>query len=174
MLPNLIPGFVRSVDRDRREVRVEFAPYTDGASEWPLAELCYALGDDSDDTEIRIVDGKPVWLAFRGGDPRYPIIMGHRPVNVGNVVGMRRWNHDNFELNADEVFTINAGTKIALVCGGTTLILTPELLAQAAAALTIKGPVTQTGGDMTSDGISAQHHKHLSAAPGTPNSEPIK
>lgn len=29
----------------------------------------------------------------------------------------------------------------------------------------IKGPVTQTGGDMTSDGVSAQNHKHEKTAP---------
>ncbi len=32
--------------------------------------------------------------------------------------------------------------------------------------LYLKGPVTQTGGDMTSDGISAQHHKTSGVAPG--------
>lgn len=29
----------------------------------------------------------------------------------------------------------------------------------------IKGPVTQTGGDMTSDGVSAQNHRHEKTAP---------
>lgn len=32
--------------------------------------------------------------------------------------------------------------------------------------LYLKGPVTQTDGDMTSDGISAQHHKHDGVVPG--------
>lgn len=31
----------------------------------------------------------------------------------------------------------------------------------------IAGPVTQTGGDFTSDGVSAQHHKHVGVASGT-------
>jgi hypothetical protein len=173
MLPSYLPGFVEAVtdNRQRREIRVSFAPHTDGATEWPIAEMCYPMGDDSRGTEIRIVVGMPVWLAFRGGDERYPIIVGNRPVNSGNEQSTRRWNHDNFEFNADEVVTINAGTAIRLVVGGTTYTLTPDGIASKSAAHTIKGPVTQTGGDMTSDGISAQHHKHPSAPPGPP-SEP--
>jgi hypothetical protein len=129
-------AFIRSVDRDRREVRVEVPPYTDGADILPLAEVMYPIGDDSTNTEIRLVVGAPIYVAFEAGDPRYPIIMGFRNPNVGNVVGMRRWNHDNFELNADETFTINAGTQIKLAVGGTTLTLTGAELA--AIATTIK------------------------------------
>jgi phage baseplate assembly protein gpV len=36
----------------------------------------------------------------------------------------------------------------------------PEQLTLEAGEVFILGPVTQTGGDMTSDGISAQHHRH--------------
>jgi|GEM_PF-2623857 len=180
MLPSLWPAKVESVDRGRREVRVSIPPLTDGATEWPIAEICYPIGDDSPNTEIRIVDGAPVWIAFRNGDARYPIIMGHRPVNVGNEVGTRRWNHDNIEHNSDETHAINAGTDIAitagasitLTVGGTSFKLTADKIAALATAHTIQGPVTQTDGDMTSDGISAQHHKHPSAPPGPP-SEPM-
>ncbi|QEW06356.1 phage baseplate assembly protein V [Nitrincola iocasae] len=35
--------------------------------------------------------------------------------------------------------------------------------------LFMKGPVTQTGGDMTSDGISAQNHTHGGITPGPAN-----
>ena len=164
-------AFIRSVDRKRREIRVEVPPYTDGASLMPLAEVMYPVGDDSTNTEIRLVEGAPVYVAFEAGDPRYPIIMGFRNPNIGNVVGMRRWNHDNFELNADETFTINAGTAINLIVGGTSIKLTGAEIASIAAAHKVQGPVTQTGGDMTSDGISAQHHKHPTAALGPP-SEP--
>lgn len=178
MPSNKYPGFVRIVDRDRREVRVEIPPFTDGASELPIAEIEYPIGDDSRNTEIRLVVGREVWIEFIAGDPRRPLITGFRNPNTGNVVGMRRWNHDNFEINADEVFTVNAGSKIALVVGGTSIVLTAESIAQIATALsiqatvTIEGAVTQTGGDMTSDGISAQHHKHATAALGDP-SEPM-
>lgn len=177
MPSNKHPGFIRQVDRDRREVRVEIPPFTDGASELPIAEIEYPIGDDSRDTEIRLVEGREVWIEFIAGDPRRPLITGFRNPNKGNVVGMRRWNHDNFEINADQVFTVNAGAKIALVVGGASITITPESIAQIAAALSIKavttieGAVTQTGGDFTSDGISVQHHKHPTAPPG-PASEP--
>lgn len=178
MPSNKHPGFIRKVDRDRREVRVEIPPFTDGASELPLAEIEYPIGDDSQNTEIRLVEGRGVWIEFIAGDPRRPLITGYRNPNTGNVVGMRRWNHDSFEINADETFTINAGAKIALIVGDTSIVLTPELIAKMAAALSVKaavaieGAVTQTGGDMTSDGISVQHHDHNSTTPGTPTGEP--
>ncbi|QIB08979.1 hypothetical protein GZ982_29975 (plasmid) [Pseudomonas fluorescens] len=168
MLPNYTPGFVEEVtdNRQRREIRVSFSPYTDGASEWPVAELCNPLGDDSTDTEIRMLPGMPVWLAFRNGDGRYPIIVGNRPVNTGNEQSTRRWNHDNFEFNTDQVFTINAGAKIEFIVGGTSLVLTPASIAAIASALSVQGPVTQTGGDITSDGISVQQHPHTDSMGG--------
>lgn len=172
MPSNPYPAFVRVVDRGRREIRVEIPPYTDGASELPLAEIMYPVGDDSKNTEIRMVEGLPVWVSFIAGDPRRPLIIGCRNPNTGNVVGMRRWNHDNFEINADESLTINAGTAINLVVGGTSIKLTGAEIASIAAAHKVEGPVTQTGGDLTSDGISLQHHKTPSAPPG-PLSEPI-
>lgn len=177
MPSNPYPAIIRQVDRERREVRVEIPPYTDGAGELPIAEISYPIGDDSRDTEIRLVEGREVWVSFIAGDPRRPLITGFRNPNIGNVVGMRRWNHDSFEINADQVFTVNAGTKIALIVGGSSLIITASAIQQLATALgieaktAIKGPVTQTGGDITSDGISVQHHTHPTAPPG-PASEP--
>lgn len=143
MLPSLLPAFVREVDRARREIRVEIPPHTDGAIEWPIAEMCYPIGDDSPNTEIRVVVGMPVWVAFRGGDERYPIIIGHRPVNTGNEVGTRRWNHDNFELNADIDYTVNsgqtvnikAGTKINLAVGGSHITITAADIVQFASLI---------------------------------------
>lgn len=40
-----------------------------------------------------------------------------------------------------------------------------------ATKINLIGPVEQTGGDMTSDGISAQHHTHGGVRPGTANTE---
>ena len=175
MLPDLFAGFVRQVDENktRREIRVEVPPYTDGASILPKAEICYPIGDDSRRTAIRIKEGTPVWLAFRGGDPRYPIIMGYRNANEGNEADWRRWEYDNIDLTADKVVTINASEKIALVVGGTTYTLTPDGISSKATGHAVDGPVTQTGGDITSDGISVQKHTHTSAAPGQPTSKPL-
>ncbi|NWA11919.1 hypothetical protein [Pseudomonas gingeri] len=145
---------------------MSFSPHTDGASEFPIAEISYPIGDDSTNTEIRMLPGMPVWLAFRGGDERYPIIVGNRPVNTGNEQSTRRWNHDNIEWNADDSVTINAGKQISLIVGGTKLTLSGSSVLALAEALdltgktAIKGPVTQTGGDMTSDGVSVQEHDH--------------
>lgn len=144
------PAFIRSVDRGAREVRVEVPPYTDGADVLPLAQIEYPIGDDSKDTEIRLVEGLPVWVAFEAGDPRYPIITGYRNPNTGNVVGWRRWNHDNIELNADQVANINAGkvvninadtinltakTAINLVVGGSSIKLTGAQIAAIAGVI---------------------------------------
>lgn len=87
--------------------------------------------------------------------------MGHRPVNVGNEVGTRRWNHDNFELNADKDYTLNsgisinldsgktvaidagqtvtitAGTQILLQVGASTITITPAQIAQIAALISL-------------------------------------
>jgi hypothetical protein len=131
---DIYPAFVRAVDRNRREIRVEIPPLTDGASIWPLAEINYPIGDDSKDTEIRIVEGLPVNVSFHNGDPRYPVIMGYRNPHVGNEVGWRRFNHDNIEANADDVINLNAGqtinltagTSIVLTVGGSTVTITPS------------------------------------------------
>ena len=171
-MPSKWPAIIAEVDRERREVRVSIPPLTDGASELPIAEIEYPIGDDSLNTEIRMVVGRPVWVSFIAGDQRRPIITGFRNPNTGNVVGMRRWNHDNFEINADQVLTINAGAAINLVVGGTSIKLTGAEIASIAAAHKVQGPVTQTGGDFTSDGISVQHHNHPTAPPG-PVSEPV-
>lgn len=114
------PGVIRKIDRDRREVRVEIEGMTDGAEEWPVAQIRYPIGDKSKHTEIRILEGDLVWLVFQCGDPRYPIITGWRNPNEGNVVGFRRWHHENIESDADETqkhtagktYTIEAGTDI--------------------------------------------------------------
>lgn len=137
MPSNKHPGFIRKVDRDRREVRVEIPPFTDGASELPIAEIEYPIGDDSQNTEIRLVEGRGVWIEFIAGDPRRPLITGYRNPNTGNVVGMRRWNHDNFETNADANYTVNAGenvtisagAKITLMVGGASFTITPAQIA---------------------------------------------
>lgn len=137
MPSDLYPGFVRSVDRARREVRVEIPPFTDGASIWPLAEINYPIGDDAKNTEIRIVEGLPVNISFHNGDPRYPIIMGYRNAHTGNGVGWRRWAHDNIEQNADDTLNLNAGktivikagTKILLQAGGSKIEITGAQIA---------------------------------------------
>lgn len=115
------PAVVKSVDRQRREVRVEIPGITDGADEMPIADIEYPIGDRSAQTEIRILEGDDVWVEFQGGDPRYPIITGFRVKQTGNEVGTRRWLHDNFELTADENYKLTAGVMIEKIVGAANI-----------------------------------------------------
>lgn len=119
---NLFPAVVASVDGPSRIIRVSIPFLTDGAQDLPEAVLCSSLGDKSEHTEIRILAGDRVWVAFINGDPRYPIIMGFRPKEIGNVVGMRRFHHDNIELQADTNTKIESGAQIQMIAGDTVSI----------------------------------------------------
>lgn len=199
-----IPAVVREVTRGRREVRVEIPGITDGAEILPLAQICYPIGDKSAHTEIRMLPGDGVWVEFECGDARYPIIVGYRNPNVGNVIGWRRWHHENIEteadtaqihtagsdykINAEDVtitatssitldagatISISAGEKILLQVGGSTFELSAAGIKQVSATNTMQGPLVQTGGDITSDGVSVQTHAHIGNL-GNPTSAPIR
>ncbi len=114
-LPGEWPGVIKSYDAERREVRVEIPGITDGAEEFPVAQIRYSIGDKSKHTEIEILEGDLVWLVFECGDPRYPIITGWRNPNEGNVVGFRRWHHLNIESDADETQKHTAGTTYTVL-----------------------------------------------------------
>lgn len=118
------PAIVRAYSRETRECRVEIPGITDGAELFPLADIRYPIGDKSEHTEIRILEGDRVWVAFECGDERYPIITGWRVKRDGNDVGTRRWHHDNFESTADLEYTVHAGQKITLHCGDSTIVAT--------------------------------------------------
>ena len=66
---------------------------------------------------------------------------------------------DNITVTSDAEIKLKAANKITLV----------------SSQIDIKGPVTQTGGDMTSDGISAQNHPHDKVQSGSAKSGgPVK
>lgn len=121
--PGKWPAEIDSIDREARTVRVRIPGVTDGAQEMPIAQLCYPMGDKSEHTEIRILEGDRVWVEFERFDPRYPIIVGFRPRNVENGTGWRRFHHDNIELDADGEVLIKAGSKITLKVGGSTIVI---------------------------------------------------
>lgn len=185
-LPALYPGVVKEYRAQPRYCTVEIPGFTDGAEQFPEADIMQSLGDRSEDTEVRIKPGDRVWLSFFNGDSRYPIIVGFRAKNQGNNVGTRHWEHENFDLQADQNYnlaageniTLTAGTMITLTVGGSKVEISASTIAVIAAAIqmqgvmALQGQVTQTGG-MTSDGINVPGHKHTSTAPGTPTSAPI-
>ena len=120
-LPGRYPAIVRGYDAAARMCRVEIPGLTDGGDVLPLAEIEYSLGDKSragaNATEVEITAGDTVWVAFIGGDPRYPIITGYRNPQAGNSADWRRWHHANIELIAD--------AEMRLVVGGTSVVITP-------------------------------------------------
>ncbi|NCC41652.1 MAG: hypothetical protein EOM21_20000 [Gammaproteobacteria bacterium] len=102
------PAIVREYDADSRTCRIEIPGITDGADPLPRAEIEFPIGDKSRAfakggvlTEIEILPGDPVWIAFIGGDPRYPLITGYRNARQRNDKGWRRWHHQNVGVYAD-------------------------------------------------------------------------
>lgn len=142
---NRYPAIVSTVDRARREIRVEIPGITDGAELLPLAEIEYPIGDRTEATEIRIVEGDRVWVAFQGGDPRYPIITGFRAKHTDNEVGTRRWFHDNFETIANAQYRVQAGERLILDVGGTLVTITPGLVQIDSAEVVVNGDTTFNG-----------------------------
>jgi phage baseplate assembly protein V len=66
-----------------------------------------------------------------------------------------------------KILTVNvapASAKLHLIAAGDISIQSGGTLALQGATVTIDGPVTQVGGDMTSDGTSAQTHTHTDTA----------
>ena len=121
LMPGRYPAIVMTYSQARRTCRVEIPGLTDGGDVLPEAEIEYPIGDKSragtNTTEIEITPGDTVWVAFIGGDPRYPIITGYRNPQSGNSADWRRWHHANIELIAD--------AEMRLVVGGTSVVITP-------------------------------------------------
>ncbi|WP_434779865.1 hypothetical protein [Neisseria sp. Ec49-e6-T10] len=109
----LYPAVVKSIDRDKRKVKFEMEGFTSGAHELPEAELMYAFGDRPENTEVEIIVGDLVWVDFLYGDQNYPILVGRRNKASENIIKLRKWHHENIELNADQEVTIK-GTKLIL------------------------------------------------------------
>lgn len=145
----LIPAEVASIDRERRIVKIRIPGLTDGATDLPEAQLCLPIGDKSEHTEIRILPDDRVWIAFEGGDTRYPVIVGYRPRNQENGIDWRRFAHANFQFNADSTFEIIAGTAIRLV----------SPLIKIVGDIEHTGTMTSTG-DHVAGGVSVIDHKH--------------
>jgi len=143
------PAIVRSYHAARRTCRIEIPGLTDGGDVLPEAEIEYAIGDKSRsgqfETEIEILPGDTVWVAFIGGDSRYPIITGYRNPQAGNSMNWRRWHHDNMELLAD--------TLMKMIAGGDLLIQSATHVTVQAPTVTVDSPQTTCTGNLTVQGM---------------------
>lgn len=121
LMPGRYPAVVKSYDPQKRTCRIEIPGLTDGGDVMPEAEIEYPIGDKSRlgnyTTEIEIWPGDTVWVAFIGGDPRYPVITGYRNPRAGNSGDWRRWHHKNIELSADTNIVIQAGGSVTIKAG---------------------------------------------------------
>jgi hypothetical protein len=107
-----LPAFVASYEPGSGLARVRIPGLTDGAEVFPLAELCYPIGHRSEDSELLIRAGDRVWVDLINDDPRFPIIVGFRPMQTGNRVGVTRIEQDAVEIVATgNVQVLSAGLR---------------------------------------------------------------
>lgn len=149
LMPGRYPAIVKTYNQARRTCRIEIPGLTDGGDVLPEAEIEYPIGDKSragtNTTEIEITPGDTVWVAFIGGDPRYPIITGYRNPQSGNSADWRRWHHANMELLAD--------TLMKLIAGGDVLIKSGTHVTVQAPSITLDAPQTTCTGKLTVNGL---------------------
>lgn len=145
-LENLIRlGTIHQADHAARKIRVKSGGLITGWLPWPAE-----IGRNYKRWRpLRI--GTGVILACASGDPAQ-----------AQLVGMMYT--DNFgspSTDADiDVIQFDDGSTIEHNAAAHTLkIHSAGELTLSGTAIKMLGPVTQTGGDMTSDGVSAQHHK---------------
>jgi hypothetical protein len=190
LIGGLLPAVIASVTDEGREgrlYRISIPGLTDGAAVMPTAQLCNPIGDNSEETEIRIKAGDRVWIAFEAGDTRFPVIVGFRPKNQENGIDWRRFFHANFQFNADNTFEVIANTLVHvkgetvhveatttnvdstdtnvsgnLTVGGLLTFnggMTGKAGASGGKAITVQGGANFTE-DVTANGVSVSGHKH--------------
>lgn len=165
LMPGRYPAVVASYSKQSREVRVHINGLTDGGDVGLLAEIEYPIGDKSwsgpHATEIEILAGDPVWVAFEAGDSRKPIITGYRNPTAGNDVDWRRWHHANMELLADQLMNMIAGGVITIKSDVLVKIDAP--LTHVLHDLTVDGLITGLGGLAISGGEGASFNGRVAA-----------
>jgi phage baseplate assembly protein gpV len=200
-LSNFYPGVVVSYDAQTRMCRVRIPGVTDGAEVFPNAELLYPIGDKSEHTDIRILQGDRVVLGFINGDQRHPVVLGFMPKAEGNALDVRRFEHKNIELQADadmllqatdgnltvnagSAIVVKAGTTITVEAGGTVTIKAEKIVMDAPVEMTgtllVDGRITymdgMTGtGTTTTNGFrSDETHQHVGVRSGGDISGTVK
>lgn len=139
---------------------------SDGALEFGWLDMPCVIGRNRREwMPMRV--GTQVIITSPGGDTKQ-----------GKCIGMLYTNTLNSPSDDPNIDLIewNDGAKIEYnIATGDMHIKAMGKITHEAKHHFIKGGVTQTGGDMTSDGVSAQHHKHGKVVPGPANTdEPVK
>lgn len=173
-LPGRYPAVVMFYDKVTRTCRVDIPGITSGGDSLLLAELEYPLGDKSRieegkfPTEIEILPGDTVWVAFIGGDSRYPIITGYRNPQIGNDVNWRRWHHANIQQIADVNLNLFAGELMSFTVGETVITLTPDAITITTKDMSITSKLQITGSELTHNNVSVSStHTHTDVQPGS-------
>jgi len=167
-------GRIVEVDHQAKRLKVRTKTVT-GWLPWP-AEMgrnyrrwrplrAEAQEDTQEDTQA----GQQVILASPSGDLAQAVIVGMLYTETLNAPS----NDPDIDLIE---FTNGAHLSHNVVSGDMTITCKGNLSIDVAGTLTlsaqahiITGPITQSGGDITSDGISAQHHTHSGIKPGAAN-----
>lgn len=175
------PAIVRSYDAASRTCRVSIPSITDGSDDLPIAEIEYAIGDKSrsgaNATEIEILPGDTVWVAFITGDARYPIITGYRNPKGGNDVAYRRIHHANIEAVAEAVMNLIAGGALLVKSGASVTVQAPSVTIDSPSTtvtgnLAVKGALSAAGGITGAGGLSFENHTHTEQGDGANTSTP--
>jgi len=170
LLPGRYPAIIDSVDQNKRLCRIKIPGLTEGADHLPLAEMEYPIGEKSRHkdyaTEIEILPGDLVWIAFIGGDARYPIITGFRNPQSGNDINWRRWHHTNIQLMADSQLQLQSGNELVISASKVTIKANSQVIIDCANTtlsgnLNIQGNLSVSGANLTHGGTHVgKSHKH--------------
>lgn len=151
------PAIVQSYDAQKRRARLNIAGLTDGSNVYPEAELLYPMGDAHDDTEIPIEAGDKVYVDFLiDGDWRYPIIVGFRQPETGNLVGIRRFRQKRIEMIADEVL-IDCSNLTVTGNAALQKNLTVDKETELKQNLSVTGNMSNNGSNVGSSHVHDEH-----------------
>lgn len=149
----LLPAEV--ISWDGVKIRIAIPGYTDGADQYPEAEICYPLADRPADTGYKILPGDAIWIMFNDGDENSPIVMGFRNKNTGGNKDTRFLEHANVALKAaaemtetSQTHTVNAASLFTVNSGRVVLNANVEINGE----LTTSGNIVSGGSITDADG----------------------
>lgn len=155
------PAKLTSYDAATRTGEVWIDDVTDGGDRGLVAEFAYPIGEDDQDTELKITLPANVYVFFESGDPRCPVVFAWRTRQDGSaVVGTRRIRQQNIQILATANLTLTA--ERAEMSFNSMLLTVP-------AGLNIVGPVTcqtiecesvKASDDVIAAAVSLKKHPH--------------